>query len=179
MMKHGQPLRIAAQIAFAALIAGGFSGCSSEPDGAARQPSFYLNLAQPGVSVDAAAATSMVSGYRRNNGLDLVTLDPELMRLAEQQANAMAQRDRIDHAISGPFAQRLKGSGYAAKVAVENVGAGYHTLAEAFSGWRDSPAHRANMLNKNVTRLGIAAVYAPNSKYKVFWSMVLAAPADS
>jgi uncharacterized protein YkwD len=61
---------------------------------------------------------------------------------------------------------------------VENIGAGYQTLAEAFSGWRDSPPHRANMLNPNVTKMGIAAVYAPASKYKVFWSLILAKPDD-
>jgi uncharacterized protein YkwD len=49
-------------------------------------------------------------------------------------------------------------------------------LAEAFSGWRDSPPHRANMLNGNVTKMGIAAAYAPQSKYKVFWSLILAKP---
>ena len=61
-------------------------------------------------------------------------------------------------------------------MAVENISAGYHTLAEAFSGWRDSPPHRANMLNRGVARLGIAAVYAPGSKYKVFWALILAGP---
>ena len=64
------------------------------------------------------------------------------------------------------------------RVAVENVSAGYHTLAEAFSGWRDSPPHRANMLKSGVTKLGIAASYAPNTKYKVFWTLILAS-ADS
>ena len=52
--------------------------------------------------------------------------------------------------------------------------AGYHTLAEAFSGWRDSPPHKANMLKSGVTKLGIAASYAPNTKYKVFWTLILA-----
>ena len=32
------------------------------------------------------------------------------------------------------------------------------------------------MLNSDVTRMGIAAVYAPKSKYKVFWSLILAKP---
>jgi hypothetical protein len=32
------------------------------------------------------------------------------------------------------------------------------------------------MLNSHVTKMGIAAVYAPKSKYKVFWSLILAAP---
>ena len=41
-----------------------------------------------------------------------------------------------------------------------------------------SPPHRANMLNKGVTRMGIAAIYSPKSKYKVFWTLILAAPDD-
>src|SRR2546425_914892 len=70
----------------------------------------------------------------------------------------------------------LLAQGYRAATAAENIGAGYHTLAEAFSGWRDSPSHRANMLLTGATRMGIAAVYAPKSKYKVFWALILAAP---
>jgi hypothetical protein len=32
------------------------------------------------------------------------------------------------------------------------------------------------MLNGTVTRMGIATAYAPASKYKVFWSLILARP---
>jgi uncharacterized protein YkwD len=120
----------------------------------------------------------MISGYRTNNGLAAVTLDPELTRLAEAQAAIMAKRDKHDHGAGKPFVVRLKASGYDAKLAAENVGAGYHTLAEAFSGWRDSPPHRANMLLKGATRMGIAAIYTSTSKYKVYWALILAAPDD-
>ena len=140
------------------------------------QPSFYRDLAQPGAELDAAAAASMISGYRSNNGLPDVALDPALMRLAQAQAEAMAKRDKLDHNIARPFNARLKASGYDAKRAAENIGAGYHTLAEAFSGWRDSRPHNANMLLAGATRMGIAAVYTPKSKYKVFWSLILAEP---
>ncbi len=142
------------------------------------EPSFYRNLAQPGAELDAAAAASMISGYRANNGLPAVTLDPVLMQLAQAQATVMAQRDRLDHDTGRPFTARLKASGYDAKVAAENIGAGYHTLAEAFSGWRDSPPHRANMLLKDAIRMGIAAVFTPTSKYKVYWTLILAEPDD-
>src|ERR1700729_2907660 len=108
------------------------------------QPSMYLNMAD-GAKLDPQAAASMISLYRQNNGLGAVVVDPELVRIAEVQS-----------------------------LAVENVSAGYHTLAEAFSGWRDSPPHRANMLQNGVTKLGIAASYAPNTKYKVFWTLILA-----
>jgi uncharacterized protein YkwD len=124
-------------------------------------------------------AASMISGYRQNNGLPPVTVDPVLMKAAEIQSDTMVRRDKIDHNVGGPLPQRLHALNYNARHAVENISAGYHTLAEAFSGWRDSPPHRANMLATDVTRIGIAASYAPNSKYKVFWTLILAAPGDS
>jgi uncharacterized protein YkwD len=160
----------------AAFLAAGLTACADHDPPRSEQPSFYLSLAHADAQVDAAAAQSMISGYRSNNGLGPVTLDPELMRLANDQARTMAARNKLDHDVGRPFQQRIQKSGFDASVAVENISAGYHTLAEAFSGWRDSPPHRANMLNRNVTRMGIAAVYSPQSKYKVFWALILAAP---
>jgi uncharacterized protein YkwD len=162
-------------VATMALLALAGCGTNEVPK---EEPSFYRNLAQPGAQLDAAAAASMISGYRTNNGLAAVTLDPELTRLAEAQAAIMAKRDKLDHGAGKPFVVRLKASGYDAKLAAENVGAGYHTLAEAFSGWRDSPPHRANMLLKGATSMGIAAIYTSTSKYKVYWALILAAPDD-
>jgi uncharacterized protein YkwD len=143
------------------------------------EPSFYASMAKPGAKVDAAMAASMISGYRQNNGLSAVTIDPQLMNAAENQSATMVRRDKMDHNVGGPLPQRLRAVNYDARHAVENISAGYHTLAEAFSGWRDSPPHRANMLAGDVTRMGIAASYAPNSKYKVFWTLILAAPDKS
>lgn len=142
------------------------------------EPTFYRSMATANAQVDSAAAASMISGYRKNNGLGAVTIDPQLTKMAAEQANAMASRDKLDHDVGRGFTQRVAGSGYDAKAAYENIGAGYHTLAEAFSGWRSSPGHRANMLQRNVTHIGIAAAYAPRSKYKVFWALVLASPDD-
>jgi uncharacterized protein YkwD len=159
-------------------LTGGLIGCSDDYK-PSRQPSFYRSMAMADAQLDAGAAASMISGYRRNNGLNPVTIEPHLMRMAEAQARAMANRNKLDHTVGGQFSERVRRSGYDAKVAVENIGAGYHTLAEAFSGWRDSPPHRANMLRSGVTKMGIAAAYSPRSKYKVFWALVLAAPDDN
>jgi uncharacterized protein YkwD len=172
MNRPSAALLVCAALSFAAL-----GGCADNapPPG---QPSFYIDLATTDATLDANAAQSMISGYRGNNGLGAVTLDPELMKLAADQARTMAAKDKLDHDVGRPFQDRIQRSGFDAAVAVENIGAGYHTLAEAFSGWRDSPPHRANMLNGNVTKMGIAAAYAPQSKYKVFWSLILAKPDD-
>jgi len=150
------------------------SGCTGD-SGSPAQPSFYASMADSGATVDATAAASMISGYRGNNGLGAVEVDPDLMRMAMDHARAMAAKDKVDRAAGREFSGRLAAAGFDGKIAVENVGAGYHTLAEAFSGWRDSPSHRANMLKGGVNRVGIAAVYAPQSKYKVFWALIMAA----
>jgi hypothetical protein len=152
------------------------AACAGDRDPPAADPTFYRSMASAGAVLDAPTAASMISGYRTNNGLTTVTVDPELMKMAEAQARAMAARDKLDHNVIRDFTGRLRGSGYDAKVAAENIGAGYHTLAEAFSGWRDSPPHRKNMLLPGATQMGIASAYAPGSKYKVFWALILAAP---
>ena len=156
-------------LAISALLA--LSGCVS--DSQPEHPAMYLSMANGGAVLDPQAAASMISQYRQNNGLGRVVVDPDLMKVAESQSMAMAARNKLDHDVKGPLGKRLNGAGYPATSAVENVSAGYHTLAEAFSGWRDSPPHRANMLNRDVTKLGIAASYAPNTKYKVFLTLIL------
>ena len=88
----------------------------------------------------------------------------------------MSTRDKLDHSVSREISDRLRAKGYNASAAAENISAGYHTLAEAFSGWRDSPPHRKNMLLNGATKIGIAAVQAPKSKFKVYWALIIAAP---
>jgi uncharacterized protein YkwD len=161
-----------AAVAIIGLLALG--GCAGEV-ATVEQPSMYASMADAGARLDSQAAASMISLYRQNNGLGTVVVDPELMKLAESQSQAMASQNKLDHDVKAPLARRLNALGYPATQAVENVSAGYQTLAEAFSGWRDSPPHRANMLKSGVTKLGIAASFAPNTKYKVFWTLILAA----
>jgi uncharacterized protein YkwD len=148
------------------------AGCAAEAP--VQEPTMYADMSKPGARLDPVAAATMISQYRQNNGLGAVVVDPELVKLAETQSQAMASQNKLDHDVKAPLAKRLNAFGYPANVAVENVSAGYHTLAEAFSGWRDSPPHKANMLKSGVTKLGIAAGYAPNTKYKVFWTLILA-----
>lgn len=163
-----------AAILFAALL---LAGCgTTDAVEAGKSPSFYDNLSTGG-SVDPAAAAALLSDYRQGKGLPAVTVDPVLMTVAQRQAKAMAAADSLSHSVGGrTLTARLKTAGFDGLRAVENVGAGYHTLAEAFSGWRDSPSHNKNMLASGMTRMGIAAAPAPKSKYKVYWALVLGVP---
>ncbi|MTH98105.1 CAP domain-containing protein [Roseibium sp. RKSG952] len=151
------------------------SGCVSDPD---PTPPLYRDLGRQGVEVNAAAAAGMISQYRMNKGLGPVTVDPSLNAIAERQADAMAKAGTVKASLARDqqLDARLAAIGEPSTQAVENVSAGYRTLAKAFSGWRDSPKHNAVMLDRSATRLGIATAYSPNAKHKVFWSLVMAGP---
>lgn len=163
--------------AFLAVAAALLLGSCAETTGPSR-PTFYDYLDTPGATVDAQTAATMISQYRANHGLRPVTVDPALMAIAEKQVQVLAARDSVQASLEGDRSPmvRLQKAGYAPRAAAENVSAGYLTLAQAFSGWRDSPPHNANMLNPAVTRIGIATAYVPGSKYHVFWDLILAQP---
>lgn len=150
------------------------AGCASDTE----TPPFYQDLARVDAAVDQPTAQQLFSHYRINNGLAPLAADPKLLAIAESQARAMAAAGTVKVSLKpqNSLDARFKAIGEPKVYAVENVSAGYRTLAKAFSGWRDSPKHNAIVLDPKVTRFGIASAYSSGSKHKVFWSMVLAGP---
>lgn len=146
------------------------SACAADTQTTSALPSLYWPLTTSSAQIDTGAARDMISAYRRGRGEAPLTIDPELQRLAEAEAASMALADRPSKTQTVRTAVERLGYG-----AVEaNLSAGYHTLAEAFSGWRESPSHNAVMLAPKATRMGIATAYAPNSKYRVYWALLVA-----
>lgn len=154
------------------------AACQSAPEPTLPKPSFYEDLASPTARVDQQKALSMLNDYRARSGVAPLQLDPELSRIAGDYARKMAALDKMGHNVDGSslLGMRLKSYGYPFANAGENVAAGYHTLAEAFSGWRQSPPHDRGMKDPEMTLMGIATAYNPNSKYKVFWCLIFAHP---
>lgn len=155
------------------LLMAALAACQNAPPSVARNqtPSFYASLARADTVVDGAMARDMINAYRRNKGLGPLALDADLQAAAGAEARAMASADRPSSADA--FKARLVADGYKAPAA--NLSAGYHTLAEAFSGWRESPQHDKVLTDPQASRIGIATAYAPYSKYKVYWALVVAA----
>lgn len=156
-----------------ALLAGalaviGLSGCT-EP-ARTGQPAFYQDLGSASARVDANEARAMISAYRMNHGLGALKLDPALVEAASQEASAMAAADKPAQAEA--VKARLARGGQPGAEA--NLSAGYRRLAEAFSGWRDSPQHDRVMKTAGATRMGIATAYAQGSKYQVYWALIVA-----
>jgi uncharacterized protein YkwD len=158
-----------AACALAASLGLALAACA-EPPRNTGAPSFYTNLGSASARIDAPNARATISAYRLNNGLVALVLDPALNTEAQSVADSMAAADKPASATSIKAALASRGiSG-----AEVNLSAGYRTLAEAFSGWRESAQHDRVMRAPNATRMGIATAYAPGSKYQVYWALVVA-----
>jgi uncharacterized protein YkwD len=112
----------------------------------------------------------MISQYRREHGLSTVKTDPELTKIAERQAKAMAASGVMDHSVAGSFASRVAGAH--PRRAAENIAAGTKTLSETFRMWQNSPGHNANLLQTEADSVAVA--HNDQTRYKTFWAMVIA-----
>jgi uncharacterized protein YkwD len=134
----------------------------------------YL-VTMPG-ELDADEAAARISEYRAENNLPPVTIDPDLMQIATLHARRMAGANELTHALpdEGSFSQRLKDGNFETSHAVENLAGGFESLAKVLELWRESQIHSDNLLLEGVSSIGIAFAIAPKSKYKFYWSLILA-----
>jgi hypothetical protein len=114
----------------------------------------------------------MISRYRREHGLSTVKTDPQLTAIAERQAKAMAASGIMDHSVAGSFGSRV--SSVNANRAAENIAAGTKTWADTFRMWQNSPGHNANLLQARADSVGVAVARNDQTRYKIFWAMVIA-----
>ena len=128
--------------------------------------------------LDAQMARDLINSYRKQRGLKPLTLSPELTDAAKAHSRDLAKWDRISHYGSdgsNPW-DRVKRTGYKARLAAENVGTGQIDFNEVMRGWKDSPGHNKNLLMSDATHMGVALVQDPKTEFKSFWTLVLGSP---
>jgi uncharacterized protein YkwD len=152
-----------------------------------KAPSGTFERAEPGVlsgrdysqtSLNAEMARDIINAYRKQNGLKPLKLNPELTDAAKAHSRDLAKWDRISHYGSdgsNPW-DRVKRTGYKARLTAENVGTGQINFSEVMKGWEASPGHNKNLLTPDATHMGIALVQDPHTEFKSFWTLVLASP---
>jgi uncharacterized protein YkwD len=129
-------------------------------------------------SLDAETARKLINTYRKDKGLKPLKLNAELTAAAKAHSRDLAKWDRISHYGSdgsNPW-DRVKRTGYHARLAAENVGTGQVDFKEVLRGWEESPGHNKNLLLADATHMGIALVQDPKSEFKSFWTLVVASP---
>ena len=130
-----------------------------------------------GTKLDAEQARDVINAYRQSKGLKPLKLNAALTEAAKAHSRDLAKWDRISHYGSdgsNPW-DRVKRTGYNAKVAAENVGTGQASITEVMKGWQDSPGHNKNLLLPEVEHMGIALVQDPKTEFKTFWTLVIGA----
>ena len=69
---------------------------------------------------------------------------------------------------------RLREAKVAYRGVGENVGYAYRTPKEAVAGWMNSAPHKANLLNKDFTEIGVAV--AKSADGTPYWTQIFAVP---
>jgi hypothetical protein len=112
----------------------------------------------------------LISAFRHQNGEGSVVISPTLTRIAQEQANAMAVRDLLDHNVLASFSSRIDRSGF--NRAAENIAYGHADFANTLKQWINSAGHRANLLLHGAKWIGVA--HAQNG-HRYYWAMVIGA----
>jgi uncharacterized protein YkwD len=111
--------------------------------------------ATAGMTRTESALLQQMNTVRARHGLGPLRADIRLERAARSHSREMIQAGVFEH---GAFATRMARFSVTGRLAGENLawGTGARSTARGIIGaWLGSPAHRANLLRGNFTRVGI------------------------
>jgi uncharacterized protein YkwD len=128
--------------------------------------------------VNGARAQARRCGARAMPAAAPVRLNPRLHAAAADHAADMAKRDyfaHVDPENHSP-ADRVRRTGYQARVVGENLAVGAHSEVEVVDGWLRSPGHCENLMDARFTEMGLGFAGAEPPRAGEYWVQVLALP---
>ena len=130
-------------------------------------PGQVINIPITDTSVTAyeKEVVRLVNVERAKKGLNALTYDWQLARVARYKSQDMKDRGYFSHTspvYGSPF-QMMKSFGITYKTAGENIARGQATPQAVVDAWMSSQGHRANILNSSFTHIGVG--YVPNGRY--------------
>lgn len=125
-------------------------------------PGQVLTIPQMDTSVRAfeTEVIRLVNEQRAQNGLDPLTENWELSRVARYKSQDMADNGYFSHTsptYGSPFTM-MKNFGVSYRTAGENIAYGQRTPQAVVDAWMNSSGHRANILNASFTQIGVGYV---------------------
>lgn len=124
----------------------------------------------------AEAILKLVNQERAKAGVPALTLSDKLTQIAYTKAKDMADKNYFSHespTYGSPF-DMLKQFGVSFSYAGENIAAGQKTAEEVTNSWMNSSGHKANILNKNYTQLGVG--FYRGGQYGTEWVQLFIKP---
>lgn len=113
---------------------------------------------------------------RSRRGLAALSVDARLDVAAQQHSADMVRRGFFAHQNpdGAQVWDRALAAGYPYRKVAENIAAGQRDAAEVVHGWMNSPGHRANILDGELTQIGVGL--APGGPYGTTWTQVFGTP---
>ncbi len=137
----------------------------------------FAQQGSPDAEQVAGLAVRLTNEFRMQEGRKEVVVNAQLLAAARYFAGHMAKTGRFSHEADGSTPDvRARKHGYDYCIVSENIAyqyssAGFATgeLAQGFiEGWKNSPGHRRNMLDPDVTETGAAVARGkPGAYYAV------------
>lgn len=149
---------------------------SNEQQKPVDQPSNTQNSNLDSVSAIEKEVVRLVNVERQKNGLNPLELDAELSKVARAKSQDMATKGYFSHTsptYGSPF-DMMKNFGIKYSTAGENIAMGQPTAEAVVKAWMNSEGHRANILNKNFTKIGVG--YYKGSNGSPYWTQMFTRP---
>ena len=112
----------------------------------------------------------LVNAERAKAGLPALTEDWQLSRVARHKSQDMRDRGYFSHqspTYGSPY-DMMRAFGISYRTAGENIAMGQRTPAAVVSAWMNSSGHRANILSKSFTKIGVGYVASGNYWTQMF-----------
>lgn len=111
----------------------------------------------------------LVNKERQNQGLEGLTINSEVNKLANIKAMDMAKNNYFSHTSPtyGSAFDMMNSNNVKYKTAGENIAMGQKTAAEVMNSWMNSSGHRANIMNPAYDQIGIGI--AKDSNGRTYW----------
>jgi uncharacterized protein YkwD len=128
----------------------------------------------PDLAQVAKLIVQQTNDFRAKEGRRKLEANPKLTEAARYFADYLARTNKFSHTADGQRpSDRAKKHGYDYCITLENIAyeynsAGFPTeeLARRFvEGWKQSPGHRKNMLDPDVTETGVAIARSEKTGY--------------
>ena len=135
-------------------------------------PGQVLTIPQTDSKVSAyeAEVIRLVNEIRKENGLQPLTANWELSRVARYKSQDMKDKGYFSHTsptYGSPY-QMIRAFGLSFRAAGENIAKGYSTPQAVVNGWMNSSGHRANILNASYKQIGVGYVAQGNYWTQMF-----------
>ncbi len=118
----------------------------------------------------------LVNKERANNGLGPLTWDWQAARVARTKSQDMIDKKYFAHespTYGSPF-KMMEKFGLKFSAAAENIAKGQNTAQAVMTSWMNSPGHKANILSKQTTHIGVGA--AKDSGGTLYWTQMFLKP---